>query len=455
VEEALTDAKLAKSVHGACKAHGKKAKRPADTPPSPPSKKAKLEPHRRDLDYASLKPDELEASLALPLSEDEEAIAATSLVANRAPLVLAFAVELLRVTMPEQPPSSRLSLAQAVVSANSRTKAVSLGIEKPHPAGDGLVSEGQPRVRVMGREIPVLKRGGYSWSEGQASQASQASSVTVQQSASSSSTPPSSIWTASRQLTSRASTFIAHVTAITSPAGRAELIKGLMREKEELETASHNAWAVRTSYGNSPLVQEASFDDGETGCGKFLLQVMREANVTNTLVVLTRWYGGVMLGPDRWRLMGECVNDALSARHRTPAALTGEALWGLDPEDTKPASTTVGMGIHRPEGARNYLLRSFATARAEGDAGDGKKTVAAINEEKQENLGKLLGALRLLFASWAGVLKRDDLDRRAWGWYVSVRPDVDSGPAGWGARGTLDLAKILKLRRKETAAKDE
>ena len=221
-------------------------------------------------------------------------------------------------------------------------------------------------------------------------------------------------------------------------------MKTLMTQKPELETATHNAWAVRTSYGNSPLVQEASFDDGESGCGKFMLELMRAANVTNMVVVLTRWYGGVMLGPDRWRLMRECINDALSAQRRT-ATLSGEAVWALDPGDTKPASSTVGMAIHRPEGARNYLLRSFATA----GGSDEKKSTAAANEERQENLGRLLGALRLLFASWADILKSDELDRRAWSWYVQVRPEVESGPAGWGAKGTLDLGKILDLRRKK------
>ena len=455
----LGDAKLAKSVHAACKSHGKKGKRPADdsTPSSSPTaKKPRLEPHKRDLDYGSVPPDELEASLALPLVEDEEVIRGTTLLTNRAPLVLAFAVELMRFTMPEQPPSSRLSLAQAVVSANSRTKAISLGIEKAPPGGEGAgISEGQPKLRVMGRDVPVLKRGGYSWSgEGKPAP----SSATVQSSSSSSSSqqqPKSQIWKASRRLTSRASTFVAHASPITSPSSRSELVRSLMAQKPELETASHNAWAMRTSYGNSPLVQEASFDDGESGCGKLMLELMREANVSNTLVVLTRWFGGVMLGPDRWRLMRECVNDALSAQRRT-ATLDGEAVWALDPEDTKPASSTVGMAIHRPEGARNYLLRSFATAGGSEEEEKGKEekkkkkgsTVAAANDEKQENLARLLGALRLLFSSWADVLTRDELDRRAWSWYVGVRPEVEAGPAGWGAKGTLELGTILDLRRK-------
>lgn len=446
--------KLAKSFHTACKSHGKKSnKRAAQEPASADRKKPKLEIHKRDLDYNSMTPGELEGSLTLPLCEDEELIKATTLVTNRAPLVLAFAVELLRFTMPEQPPSSRLSLAQAVVSANSRSKAISIGIEKaPVGGGETPIPTGQPKVSVLGREIPVLKRGDYTWSE--ASEKPSSLSRDADKSSTTTSATPDNVWATSKKLTSKGSVFVAHAAPITSPSMRSGLMKILFNKYPDVETtADHVAWAIRTSFGSSSLVQEASFDDGEAGCGKFMLELLREANITNTTVVLARWYGGVMLGPDRWRLMRECLNDALSAQQRT-STFSGEALWGLDAEDRKPATSTIGMAIHRPEGARNYLLRSFASAgTSEGGAGN-KKTVAALNEEKQENLGRLLGALRLLFASWAGVLGRGELDRRAWSWYVAVRPDIEAGPGGWGEKGTLKLSKILDLRRKEASATD-
>ncbi|EGX93122.1 impact, putative [Cordyceps militaris CM01] len=453
VEAALKDAKLAKGLHTACKSHSKKpavaTKRGAEDATSPTAKKPRLEPTKRDLDYGSMAADDLEASLELPLVEDEALIRATTIVTNRAPLVLAFAVELLRVTMPEQPPSSRLSLAQALVSANSRSKAVSIGIEKP--GGEISVTEGQPKIRVMGREIPVLKRGDYTWS---GAPTNKQSDNTEAGGAQASRAAPNKTWTASATLTSRASTFVAHVATVSNASARPGLIRQLMAERPDLETASHNAWAIRTSFGTSPLVQQASFDDGESGCGKFMLELLKETSTTNTLVVLTRWFGGVMLGPDRWRLMRECVHDALASQRRGGAAaatfVPGEAaVWGLDTQDTKPAASTVGMGIHRPEGARNYLLRSFASpTTAAGAAGaPPKKTVAAVNDEKQENLGRLLGALRIVVESWSGVLTKDELDKRAWTWYVAVRPDVQSGPSGWGARGELKLSTILDLKR--------
>jgi hypothetical protein len=68
--------------------------------------------------------------------------------------------------------------------------------------------------------------------------------------------------------------------------------------------------------------------------------------------------------------------------------------------------------------------------------------------EKEENLGLLLSALDRLYTSWAHVLSKDDLDRRAWSWYVHVRPEVQNGVAGWGGKGEVKLSEILGLRRK-------
>ena len=109
-------------------------------------------------------PAAIEESLTLPESQaDDEELAKTIVYTNRAPLVLAFATKLLEFTMPSQPLSSRLSLAQAVVSVNARTKALSLGIEKGTSAENDGWGQGQPKFRVMGRDIRVMKRWGYDW----------------------------------------------------------------------------------------------------------------------------------------------------------------------------------------------------------------------------------------------------------------------------------------------------
>lgn len=453
-----------------------------------------------------LTPQQLEASLTLPIDTDEARIAETALHTNRAPLVVAFAVELIRHMMPEQPPSSRLSLAQAVVSANSRSKAVSLGLEKGANADEEGWGEGQPRIKIMGREVSVLKRGGYEWKgeeeeeenhndSGQTGEEADKDAAWVESApkvqddsqpnatASSSmtlatTTNNSPVWSTSSSITLKKSTFIARATTITNPCQRLNLLKSLLDTNPSLRSASHNVWAYRIRPSESSIsthVREASHDDGETGGGDLLLRVMRESNVVDTLVVMTRCYGGVMLGPDRWRLMRNVVTGALSERLRVTgveARLGGEAVWGLDLEAmrkraTDPSgfsnkvaanSTVGGLVIHRPEGARSYLLRSFASASSAGQptsqsgasssSPTKKRGVKAQDAEKEENLSLLLGALRLLFDSWADRLTADELDRRAWGWYIAVRPAIEGGPAGWGAKGVLKLKDILDLRRK-------
>ncbi|TPX18083.1 uncharacterized protein E0L32_011853 [Thyridium curvatum] len=504
VESAIKDAKAARALQNACKAAVKLGvtggKRPAaaGATSGAAAKRAKLGDGDGGMGGpAQMTPQELERSLELPLCTDEEMIAGTVLQTNRAPLVLAFAVELLRYTMPEQPLSSRLSLAQAVVSANSRSKAVSIGIEKGPSAEEEGYGEGQPRVRVMGREVAVLKRGGYKWKgdeevgEGadQAKETQETSTTSVVLDT------PTPTWSVSQPVTLKSSTFVARAAAITDASQRSKMLADLMAANPKLQTATHNAWAYRIKlYSGASFMREDSFDDGEAGCGDLLLRVMREVSAVDTIVVLTRWYGGIMLGPDRWRLMRDCATGALAGRLRKTGAevsLGGEAVWGLDLEaarnrpsgiggggggygSSRNETSVVGMHIHRPEAARSYLLRSFAsatpepTAAAPADAGGGgggdgdgggakakkgatpkKKTQKALDAEKEENLGLLLGAIRLVFDSWADHLAPADLDRRAWSWYTAVRPDVDSGPSGWGAKGSLKLKTILDLRRKE------
>ncbi|KAL1311393.1 hypothetical protein AAFC00_001560 [Neodothiora populina] len=105
-------------------------------------------------------PAKLEASLALPLSSlTAEELSDTVLTTNRAPLLLAFAYSVLAFTMPDQPDSAKLSLAQAVVSAGSKAKAISIGLAKADE--DRNWGEGQPSVKVLGQNIKVIRRWGY------------------------------------------------------------------------------------------------------------------------------------------------------------------------------------------------------------------------------------------------------------------------------------------------------
>ncbi|EMC93047.1 hypothetical protein BAUCODRAFT_76812 [Baudoinia panamericana UAMH 10762] len=160
----FTDEKVAKQIISAAKRVSKKRAAGDDAALSPAKKK------RHDFSAGPPSgPLDLEASIALPVSTaSEEELSNAVVHSNRAPLVLAFTVTLLKHTMPEQPLSSRLSLAQAYVSTTSRSRAVSLGIQtldKAEIEAEERLAEGQPSVSIMGKGLRVLRRWGYEWNQ--------------------------------------------------------------------------------------------------------------------------------------------------------------------------------------------------------------------------------------------------------------------------------------------------
>ena len=279
-------------------------------------------------------PAAIEDSLALPESNaDEEELAKTVVYTNRAPLVLAFATKLLEFTMPCQPLSSRLSLAQAVVSVNARTKALSLGIEKGISAEDDGWGQGQPTIRVMGRDIRVMKRWGYEWK------------------------------------------------------GKSE------EEGENLKLESSD------TVDSQKTLKQGGRSDDEPALWGLDLEALRSSN-------------------------GPLVSGAQGANGS-------------------------GMPIYTAQSARAYLLKSFASVPPPTNEASPppKKSAALLNAEKERNLGLILRALDLVLQSWA-LLNREELDKRAWSWYVAVRQEVENGVAGWGGKGEVKLSQILNLRRK-------
>ncbi|KAF1987096.1 hypothetical protein K402DRAFT_63253 [Aulographum hederae CBS 113979] len=163
------DEKIAKQVLSAAKRVLKKRSLETDpTNPSPsPAKKKQKPSFPTPEDPTTQTPAALETSLALPTPiKDPAQLENIVLETNRAPLLLAFVVTLLKYNMPAQPLSSRLSLGQAVVSANSRSKAVSIGLEEGKSAEEEGWGGEWPVVVVMGREVRVLRRWGYDPDEG-------------------------------------------------------------------------------------------------------------------------------------------------------------------------------------------------------------------------------------------------------------------------------------------------
>lgn len=83
------------------------------------------------------------------------------------------------------------------------------------------------------------------------------------------------------------------------------LLKELKRNKR-FAKATHNTWALISS-DDGPVKN----DDGESGAGAIILRMLERAELTDHLIIVTRWYGGTHLGGDRFRRVQDCVNAYL------------------------------------------------------------------------------------------------------------------------------------------------
>jgi len=52
-------------------------------------------------------------------------------------------------------------------------------------------------------------------------------------------------------------------------------------------------------------------DDGETAAGSRLAHLLEILELENVLVVVSRWYGGTLLGADRFKHINQAARDAL------------------------------------------------------------------------------------------------------------------------------------------------
>lgn len=96
----------------------------------------------------------------------------------------------------------------------------------------------------------------------------------------------------SREVVIRKSRFIGHVMPVESEEEAVQFIEDI---KKQHWNATHNCSAYM--IGERDEIQRQS-DDGEPSgtAGKPILEVIRSQNVKNVAIVVTRYFGGIMLG---------------------------------------------------------------------------------------------------------------------------------------------------------------
>ena len=109
-------------------------------------------------------------------------------------------------------------------------------------------------------------------------------------------------------LTDRGSKYAVSGGPVQTRQEAAAFVKALCRNKKYTK-ATHNTWAVILPDG-TPVKN----DDGEAGAGMVILRMLEREALVGEVVVVTRWFGGVKLGGDRFRRVQDCVRMYLEAR---------------------------------------------------------------------------------------------------------------------------------------------
>lgn len=98
-------------------------------------------------------------------------------------------------------------------------------------------------------------------------------------------------------LTDRKSTFQAHACPVHCVEDVRSFL-ALLLDDRKVERALHNMLAYRVV---GEFTVKDNDEDGEDGAGSKLSHLLELMKIENVAVVVTRWYGGIQLGPDRFK----------------------------------------------------------------------------------------------------------------------------------------------------------
>lgn len=123
-------------------------------------------------------------------------------------------------------------------------------------------------------------------------------------------------WVLSSTVTEKKSTFVARACSVTSPAQAQACVSYLLDSDKRAAKATHNISAFRirapfTAGSRNEITYQDFDDDGENAAGGRLLHLLQVMNAWDVLVVVSRWFGGIKLGPDRFSIINNVAREAV------------------------------------------------------------------------------------------------------------------------------------------------
>lgn len=210
--------------------------------------------------------------------------------------------------------------------------------------------------------------------------------------------------------TDRRSTFVAHAAAATTAVGATQFQNYVraLRNKNHPREADHEMMAFRTMSlkpGKTGLkeddwtVKVGSDDDSEKGGGSTIRRLLEDEIAVDVVVVCSRWYGGTMLGQDRFRHIQLVCQQALAQLTRLqqlPALCT--RLAELDAEilehTVQPGKPVKASQLTTPKTYENDA--SMDLAKAERLIKAREKRLAFLEKKRAEEDEKAIEEQRVV-----------------------------------------------------------
>ncbi|KYQ93410.1 hypothetical protein DLAC_06097 [Tieghemostelium lacteum] len=121
--------------------------------------------------------------------------------------------------------------------------------------------------------------------------------------------PPPTIYS-SKVVTDKKSKFQAHLAVVHSKEEVDSVLEHLLRSKK-INDATHNMYAYRFLSSDGQL-NEYYNDDGEAGAGDKMLFTLEKNQCEEILVVVSRWFGGILLGGMRYHWITHVTKEMVN-----------------------------------------------------------------------------------------------------------------------------------------------
>lgn len=111
--------------------------------------------------------------------------------------------------------------------------------------------------------------------------------------------------------TDRKSTFQGH---IAFPVTCVQQVKSVVRklyENRKIANATHNIMAYRIEVPPTGAFLQDCDDDGETAAGGRVLHLLQMVDARNVVVIVSRWFGGILLHLDRFKHISNAARNML------------------------------------------------------------------------------------------------------------------------------------------------